>query len=213
MFNFAVERDIIPSSPCVSIKSPSKENPRDRYLSEKEIGLFWKSLDEAKMPELIKIALRFQLTTGQRIGEVVALEWSHLEGDWWSIAGDMTKNEKSQTVYLSPLASQLLRSAAPHSNDKWVFQAPRGNPFRTDAISRAVKDHKFEGVKEFTPHDLRRTTATHMSILGINRLVISKILNHVEKGVTGIHYDHNPFDNEKKEALLLWSDKLTKILG
>ena len=37
MFGFAVERDILGATPCILIKAPSKETPRDRVLSPTEI--------------------------------------------------------------------------------------------------------------------------------------------------------------------------------
>lgn len=39
--------------------------------------------------------------------------------------------------------------------------------------------------------------------MGIPRLVVSKILNHVESGVTAI-YDRHSYDAEKREALAKW---------
>jgi integrase len=63
----------------------------------------------------------------------------------------------------------------------------------------------------FTPHDLRRTAASQMTSAGIQRLVVSKILNHAEPGVTAI-YDRHSYDREKKQALEAWARKLDKIL-
>jgi len=52
-------------------------------------------------------------------------------------------------------------------------------------------------------HDLRRTAATFMTSMGVSRLVVSKILNHVESGVTAVYYRHS-YDEEKREALTRW---------
>ena len=72
MFNFAVERDIISVTPYYGIKAPTKENKRDRVLSFDEISLFWKALDETSMSELSRLALKLQLITAQRKGEIVS---------------------------------------------------------------------------------------------------------------------------------------------
>lgn len=63
----------------------------------------------------------------------------------------------------------------------------------------------------FTPHDLRRTAASHMAGMGIGRLTISKVLNHVERGVTAI-YDRYSYDEEKRTALNGWAEKLSDIV-
>jgi hypothetical protein len=50
-----------------------------------------------------------------------------------------------------------------------------------------------------------------MTALGISRLVVSKILNHVETGVTAI-YDRHSYDNEKRHALEAWAARLEEIV-
>ena len=66
-------------------------------------------------------------------------------------------------------------------------------------------------IEDFTPHDLRRTAASNMTSIGIPRLVVSKILNHVESGVTAV-YDRHSYDIEKREALNAWADRLMEIV-
>ena len=48
--------------------------------------------------------------------------------------------------------------------------------------------------------------------MGVPRLVISKILNHVESGVTSV-YDRHSYDREKQEALNAWGARLARIVG
>lgn len=51
-----------------------------------------------------------------------------------------------------------------------------------------------------------------MTSIGISRLVVSKLLNHVESGITAV-YDRHSYDTEKKKALDQWAGKLEAILG
>ena len=51
-----------------------------------------------------------------------------------------------------------------------------------------------------------------LSALGIARLVISKILNHVETSVTSI-YDRHGYDAEKRHALESWAAHLESIVA
>jgi integrase len=60
---------------------------------------------------------------------------------------------------------------------------------------------------EWRYHDLRRTAGTHIARLGFQRLVVSKILGHVESGVTQI-YELHSYDEEKKAALQAWADEV-----
>ena len=50
------------------------------------------------------------------------------------------------------------------------------------------------------------------SCMGIPRLTVSKILNHVEPGVTAV-YDRHSYDREKREALEQWALRLRIIVS
>jgi hypothetical protein len=48
--------------------------------------------------------------------------------------------------------------------------------------------------------------------MGISRLTVSKILNHVESDVTAI-YDRHSYDSEKRQALEAWALRLEEIIA
>jgi hypothetical protein len=50
-----------------------------------------------------------------------------------------------------------------------------------------------------------------MTGAGVSRLVVSKVLNHAEKGITAV-YDRHSYDAEKRVALETWARMLTDIL-
>jgi integrase len=62
----------------------------------------------------------------------------------------------------------------------WAAVKLDGEGHRT-AIHKAHERIRRRSQVSFVPHDLRRTAASHMTSMGISRLVVSKILNHVEK--------------------------------
>jgi integrase len=66
-------------------------------------------------------------------------------------------------------------------------------------------------VSHFTPHDLRRTAASHMASLGFG-VVVDKVLNHTDQRVTAI-YDRYDYDKEKQQALESWTRKVEGILN
>jgi len=217
MFNFAVEQDIIANTPCYGVKAPSKENRRDRLLSEDEIRIIWHGLKDAGMSEHSKLALKLQLVTAQRKGEIVSAEWDEfdMKNRWWTIPAIKSKNGNSHQVPLSDLAIELLKELKALSNgSKWLFPSPHDDKHITPAaIDHALRKNlsKLKGLKHATPHDFRRAAASHMTALGISRLVVSKILNHVERSVTAI-YDRHSYDKEKREALEMWGTKLKKLI-
>jgi integrase len=220
MFKWAVSRDLIPASPCTAVNAPAKEHRRDTVLSADEIASFWNALDDPALPILppIRLALKFQLCTGQRKGEIVGAEWDEfdLSESVWTIPAEKVKNSMSHRVPLSPLVLALLNEIARNaSGSRWLFPSPRrqGEPISGHAVSDAVRNNRQRlGIGDATPHDLRRTAASHMTALGITRLVVSKILNHAEPGVTAV-YDRHSYDAEKRAALAAWGTRLEEIVG
>jgi hypothetical protein len=54
--------------------------------------------------------------------------------------------------------------------------------------------------------------ATQMRSIGIDRLVVSKLLNHAESGIIKT-YDRYAADPEKAAAMERWSDRLKEIIS
>lgn len=61
--NFAMERDIIPASPCLAVKAVAKENRRDRVLSVEEIKTVWIALSKNEKLENGKAAIQMSLSS------------------------------------------------------------------------------------------------------------------------------------------------------
>jgi integrase len=222
MFGWALSRDIVLANPCAAVKAPGNETRRDRVLSIDEIAVFWRSLTDPALPisKPIRLALKLQLVTAQRKGEIIDAEWSEFDLDerMWSIPGERAKNGLPHRVPLSRMAMTVLdevRAMFPAANaSKWLFASPRREgPVTGSAVDHAMRDNReVLGTGDATPHDLRRTAASHMTSIGINRLVVSKVLNHAESGVISV-YDRHSYDAEKRAALNLWSDRIQEIIG
>jgi integrase len=217
MFNFAVSRDIVPVSPCLAVRSPAPEQQRDRVLTTDEIRALWYGLESAKMmAEGTKLAIKLQLVTGQRKAEIVSAAWDEIDltDKWWTIPPEKAKNKLAHRVPLSPLALELLQAAKKITGDSpWIFPSPQTDRHITpEAVDHALRRPGLETLGfSFVPHDLRRSAASHMTGMGISRLVVSKILNHIERGVTAV-YDRHSYDREKREALETWGRKLKAII-
>lgn len=227
LFNWAVERDVLEISPSAGVKPPGDEQSRERVLTDAELRAFWNRLPESGLDDLDQAALKLQLLTATRIGEVVGASWSEFDfnkGEWL-IPGKRSKNKRESLVPLSSCALDVLsqlKSLQPTSgSEKSAFTAKflfprtsRTEHTRMDVITHNLK-HALPllGVDErFTSHDLRRTAATRLAELGTPRVVIDAILNHVDRTVGGI-YDRHNYANEKRAALEAWARKLEHIVS
>jgi integrase len=217
MFNFAVSRGVVDVSPCLGVQAPVAERQRDRVLTVEEIRAFWNGLDKAGMDEGTRLALRLQFLTATRKGEVVTASWNDfdLAGGWWTIPVESSKNKLAHRIPLSSQALAILeRIKALAGDSPWLFPSriPGRHVIQTSVDHALRKNLAVLGVESFTPHDLRRTAASLMTGMGISRLVVSKILNHVERSITAV-YDRHGYDAEKRTALDAWGRRLESILA
>ena len=163
------------------------------------------------MAEGTKLALKLQLVTAQRKGEVVSAAWEEVDlvEGWWTIPGHTSKNALPHRVPLSPLAIEPFQAANVFSGDSpWIFPSPQGNQHITPkAVDHALRRPGLETLGfSFVPHDLRRTAVSNIASLGFGALV-GKVLNHKERGVTAV-YDRHSYDQEKRQALEAWGRRL-----
>lgn len=208
VFNFGIERGTVEFNPCQGISAPARETARSRVLSREEMARLWRLVrSHGKRPEAY---FKLIALTAQRPGEVRRAQWLDidLEAHWWTIPSSSTKNGFSHRVYLVKEARGLLQELRQLAGSSpWVFPGQRnGEP--VGDFKKVLERVRKEGTIEFVPHDLRRTSASLMTGAGVPRLTVSKILNHVEKGVTAV-YDRHSYDAEKRDALL----RLEKLIS
>jgi integrase len=210
LFNWAVGRDVLGANPCYRIPKPSNENRSDRVLTEEEIRAVWAALG-AEAP-LTAATFKLRLLTAQRGAEVLAMRWDQISNGWWTIPAEVAKNALAHRVPLSQQAMTLLEKMRPlGEGSEWIFPGARGDGHRV-AIHKAHNRIRNRSGVPFVPHDLRRTAASHMTSMGINRLVVSKVLNHAETGVTSV-YDRSSYDREKRAALDAWARRVEEIVS
>ena len=200
MYNVGISRDLVENNPCAQLERPGKERQRNRVLSDDEVRQFWSGLDDE--PPEVAALFRLRLVTAQRGGEIANMKRSDIDTGWWTIPSEHAKNGLPHRVPLSPPALSMI-DALPHDGE-YVLGEARSKRVQGQAVAQL-------GLSDFRGHDLRRTAASRMASSGTPRLVISKILNHVEQGVTAV-YDRHSYDNEKRTALDGWARTLTGIL-
>jgi integrase len=214
MFNFAIERDWLAANPCQMVKRVAPERQRDRVLNEDEIRAFWKAL-ENEHPRIAAL-FRLRLLTAQRGGELHGATWDEMDlvRGWWTIPAERSKNALAHRVPLSPPAVRILKAlkAAAEKDATWVFPSSRKAGPHINHAQKAIERIVERSGVTFRGHDLRRTAASLMVGAGVPRLVVSKILNHVESGVTAV-YDRHSYDPEKRAALDFWGKRLDAIVS
>ena len=204
IFTWALKEEIIEASPALSLDPPGgseKDRERTRTLSADEIRLVWNSFDKLGYPwgPLFKMLI----ITGQRCGEVGGMKWSEITDDGWHVPNERAKSGRGHLIPLSSLAREIL-DEVPEIGEL-VFRTRLGS-------WSWAKERVDAKIPHWRLHDLRRTFATQLRSLGVDRVVVSKLLNHAEAGVTKI-YDRYAADPEKAAAMERWANRLREIIS
>jgi integrase len=230
LFSYALKRDVLEVNPFMGMDRPAKEQGRERVLSTSEIKTFWANLETADISDSIRRALKLVLVTAQRPGEVIGMHRSEIEGNWWTIPSERSKNKQAHRVFLTPLAFELIGD-----KEEYIFESPayRGldaagdplpaKPYEVRTMTNSIKanlPHTPESTVEdklkvarFTPHDLRRTAATCMAEMGIPGDILDRVQNHISRQKQGVGHIYNrySYDKEKQQALEAWERRLKII--
>jgi integrase len=216
LLNWSLRRGIIDSTPATLVEAPADEVKRDRVLTAIEIRAIWTAAITLGFPfgEFFQLAM----LTGQRRNEVARMQWDHLDLNeaLWTLPSAATKAGRTHVVPLSPMAATILkglpRIAGPEA---FVFTTTGRSPISgftkvKERIDRVIASNG-TALTDWTIHDLRRTAATEMARLGISEFIVSRVLNHASRGVTGTVYNRYQYAAEKRQALEAWAAYLTEI--
>lgn len=119
IFNKAIEWGWEGKNPTDGIRK-HKQKSRDRYLTSEEIPLFFEALDQ-EPHETIKDFILIALLTGARKGNILSMEWQHINFQDKSWYIPETKNDTPQLVPLVDEAMSILQMRFEKKADKWVF--------------------------------------------------------------------------------------------
>ncbi|SHG42320.1 Site-specific recombinase XerD [Fodinibius roseus] len=217
IYSFGIERGLVNQNPVQNISTyDSGRNKRERFYNKKELKKLWKAFNNEDEP--IRSLFKILLLCGQRKGETSRMKWEDINDGIWTIPASESKSKRTHDIPLSNCANEIIEKIRPLTGrSSYVFKSPRMDDDPIQWFRRAVKRiRKKSKVKDFRIHDLRRTAATHMAKLKVDRTVLGKILNH--KGLSGdtqitAIYDRHSYLDEKREALQQWASHLKKIIS
>lgn len=207
----AVTEKLIPQNTAEGCKLPSVRRKEMQLLTREELQ---KMLIQAKAEGYYEVFL-LELTTGLRVGELMALQWDDLNFETeelrierqicW-VKGELLvqppKTKASiRTVILPHPVVEALRVYKQTVSSRWVFPSPKKEdaPLAPAAAShRLAKILRHAGCKKVRFHDLRHTFATNALEHGMDVKTLSTIIGHVSSATTLNVYAHVTDDMQKQ---------------
>ncbi|WP_171211839.1 site-specific integrase [Ruegeria sp. HKCCA5426] len=173
-------------NPVRPVRRPKIDNRRERRLQAGE----WERPLEAvhtKRTPLMRPLLKMALATGMRRGELLGMEWKHVDLSRCTVLLPRTKNGQARTVPLSPDAVLVL---AELSRDR-----PRCFPMSGNAVRLAFdRLRRRAGITDLTFHDIRHEAISRFVEQGLSLAQVQMISGHRDLRML-LRYTHLAVDD------------------
>ncbi len=146
MFRWALSQDLVEIDPTAGLASYGTSPRRDRVLTETEIKLVWDWLSGGAIPEGYAEALKLQLATGARIGEVAGMQAAEVDPDkWlWTLPEHRSKNGRPRVTPMVGLAREIVETRIRNSPDGPLFWSERGLRLNSNLVASMLVKHRKE---------------------------------------------------------------------
>jgi len=175
VLNVAIRAGKMSSNPATKVTMFPEPEGRIRYLSPQEEVKLIAALGPVHGP-----FARLAILTGLRQKEQFQLAWKDVDLERGMLTLPVTKAGKVQHVPLNQEARALLRNLNSWQCSKWVFPSKNSathiNP--GNFMKKYRKAVQQSGIEWATWHDLRRTFASRLGMMGKSDNTIATLLRH-----------------------------------
>jgi integrase len=190
LLGFAVARGLRSDNPARGVKKPSVRK-MERFLSEDEIARLAVALKaETRLTgnPYPTAAIKLLLLTGGRRGEILRLQWAHVDFEQQCLRLPDSKTG-AKIIYLNPPALEVLAGLPRMSNNPYVVPGKcEGKPLiGIDKVWFHVRTAA--GLQDVRLHDLRHSFASMGVSGGLSLPIIGALLGHKHAATTA-RYAH-----------------------
>jgi len=202
-----------PAPDLVSAFAPHKKE-HYAFLKADELPEFLRTLDTYSGSFLVKTAMRLQVLTGLRPGELRQAEWSEIdfEKKIWEVPAERMKKRRPHCVPLPRQAINLLEQLRPITGQyRFIFtgRIHHSKPMSEMALNVLIRRIGYAG--RVTGHGFRHTMSTILHEQGYNTAWIEMQLAHVDKNSIRGTYNHAQYLDGRREMLQWYADMIDKI--
>ena len=157
-------------NPVKQVRRPRINNRRERRLQVGEWQALFDAVNEDRLP-MMKPLLALALATGMRRGELLSLQWKHVDLERCTAFLPQTKNGRARTVPLSPTAVRVLEQLS-QTSERCVPLSGNSVGLAFDRLRQRAK------VVDLTVHDIRHEAVSRFVESGLSLAQVQMISGH-----------------------------------
>lgn len=196
-YKFIQNEKILSSNPVEDIELPRKPKKLPDFLTNEEVDRLLAAPDKST-PIGLRDAAMFELlyATGERVSEIINLKMEdiNLEEGYLICLG---KGGKQRLIPFGEQASELLSRYILNSRpyfmkgiaSPYLFLSNRGDALSRKTFWKMIKIYRLKASidKDFSPHTLRHSFATHLLERGADLRSVQMLLGHSDISTTQIY--------------------------
>jgi integrase len=217
IYRYGLAKGVVDTNPATDldvVAAPAQARRHHPHVPISELPELLSRLDDARLHQLTRWAIRLLVFTAVRPGELRAARWSEFElaGATWTIPAQRMKARRPHIVPLPRQALVILRQLQEITGGYPLLfpgQQKVERPMSENTINKALRLIGYEGRQ--TGHGFRHLLSTELNGRGYNRDWIERQLAHGDQDEILDTYNHATYLEQRREMMQSWADSIDAL--
>jgi integrase len=191
ILSMAFDNELIDSNPMRRVRLLKENGSRERFITaDEEVKLFAKLTGRR---DHIRSVVTVALNTGMRRGEILDLQWEHVNFIARTIFIARSKTGKTRTIPMNDIVFEELKALKQDAGTRdFVFSVSKTG-VNIDSIKTGWRNAcAAAGLVDLRFHDTRHTFATRLRANGVHEWDIRDLLGHTTTRMTSVYTHQTP---------------------
>lgn len=209
--NVAFDNELIDSNPMRRVRMLKERPSRERFITPDEEKRLFAQLTGRR--DHIRSVVTIALNTGMRRGEILGLQWEHVNFLARTIFIAKSKTGRTRLIPMNDVVFKELMALKQDAGPKeFVFSNARTG-VNIDSIKTGWRNAcEAAGLVNLRFHDTRHTFATRLRANGVHEWDIRDLLGHTSVKMTSVYTHQTPI-NLRQAVNKLGQTKTGKVVG
>jgi len=191
ILSMAFDNELIDSNPMRRVRLLKESPSRERFITADEEKKLFKQLTGRR--DHIRSVVTIALNTGMRRGEILGLQWEHVNFLARTIFIAKSKTGRTRTIPMNDIVFKELTALKQDAGPKeFVFSNSRTG-VNIDSIKTGWRNAcEDAGLVNLRFHDTRHTFATRLRANGVHEWDIRDLLGHASVRMTSVYTHQTP---------------------
>jgi integrase len=210
ILSMAFDNELVDSNPMRRVRLLKENGSRERFITaDEEVKLFAKLTGRR---DHIRSVVTVALNTGMRRGEILDLQWEHVNFIARTIFIARSKTGKTRTIPMNDIVFEELKALKQDAGTRdFVFSVSKTG-VNIDSIKTGWRNAcAAAGLVDLRFHDTRHTFATRLRANGVHEWDIRDLLGHTTTRMTSV-YTHQTPANLRQAVTTLGQSKPGRVV-